>query len=81
MGLHVKITFSRYDVIIVCPHVRIYVYNSNCKCAPVHKSGRPDSGVPPRVTKQQIKNREYRDIIKRKKTRLGWCGTQCMHGA
>ena len=55
MWLHVKITFSRYDVIIVSPYVRIYVYNSNCKCVPVHKSGRPDSGVP-RVTKQRIKN-------------------------
>ena len=74
MGLHVKITFSRYDIIIVCPYVCIYVYNSNCKCAPAHKSGRPDSGAP-RVTKQRIINREYRDIIKRKKTRLGWCGT------
>ena len=81
--LHVKITFSictGYDVIIVCPYVRIYVYNSNCKCAHAHKSGRPDSGAP-RVTKERIKKREYRDIIKRKKTRLGWCGTQCMHGA
>ena len=27
------------------------------------------------------KKREYRDGIKRKETRLGWCGTQCMHGA
>ena len=57
MGLHVKITFSictGYDVIIVCPYIRIYVYNSNCKCAHVHKSGRPDSGAP-RVTKERIK--------------------------
>ena len=29
----------------------------------------------------RIEKKEYRDGIKRKETRLGWCGTQCMHGA
>ena len=29
----------------------------------------------------EFKKREYRDGIKRKETRLGWCGTLCMHGA
>ena len=28
----------------------------------------------------KIKKREYRDGVKRKETRLGWCGTQSMHG-